>query len=295
MAFAISALLSAAPTFSDWGVPVNLGPVVNSSLNDEGPAISKDGLSLFFGSNRLGSDGLDIWVSQRASLGDPWGPPTNLGSTINTPFIENVPALSRDEHWLFFNSNRPEGGFGDVDVWVAWRANPHDDFGWHPPVNLGSDVNTASFDGGPAYLENDEAGAPLLFFTSNRPGGPDFDIRVSERAPDGSFGPSMPVSELNSPFNDGRPSVRFDGLEVFLHSTRIPPAFDLWVSTRGSVFDAWSTPISLGPTVNTVSRDFGPYIASDRRTLYFASDRPDGFGGTDLYVTTRTKVKSGQQ
>jgi hypothetical protein len=152
---------------------------------------------------------------------------------------------------MFFNSNRP-GGLGDVDVWVAWRANSHDDFGWHPPVNLGSDVNSTSFDGGPAYLENDEAGAPLLFFTSNRPGGPDFDIRVSERALDGSFGPS-------------------------------------------TVFDTWSTPINLGPTVNTASRDFQPYIASDRRTLYFASDRPGGFGGTDLYVTTRTKVKSGQQ
>jgi hypothetical protein len=73
--------------------------VVNSSVGDEGPAVSKNGLSLFFGSNRLGgSGGVDIWVSQRASLDDAWGPPINLGSTVNTPFIESTPAISRDGH-----------------------------------------------------------------------------------------------------------------------------------------------------------------------------------------------------
>lgn len=40
--------------FSDWAVPTNLGPTVNSAFQDFGPAISKDRLSLYFTSDRPG-------------------------------------------------------------------------------------------------------------------------------------------------------------------------------------------------------------------------------------------------
>jgi len=47
----------AAPNFSAWGTPANLGAVVNSPFVDAGPAISKNGLSLYFHSNRPGGWG----------------------------------------------------------------------------------------------------------------------------------------------------------------------------------------------------------------------------------------------
>jgi WD40-like Beta Propeller Repeat len=45
-------LASAAPKYAPWGAPVNLGAVLNSPFADFGPAISKDGLSLYFSSDR---------------------------------------------------------------------------------------------------------------------------------------------------------------------------------------------------------------------------------------------------
>ena len=42
---------SRAQKYSDWSAPINLGPTVNSTAMDRGPAISKDGLSLYFASN----------------------------------------------------------------------------------------------------------------------------------------------------------------------------------------------------------------------------------------------------
>src|SRR5262245_23027272 len=50
-----------------WSDPVNLGPVVNSASNEDLPHISKNGLSLYFISNRPAGSfgGFDIWVSQR--------------------------------------------------------------------------------------------------------------------------------------------------------------------------------------------------------------------------------------
>ena len=284
---------TAEPRLSNWSAPVNLGPIVNSAFNDIGPAISKDGLSLYIQSNRPGGfGGLDIWVSQRADVGLPWGAPRNVGSVINTTATEGSPAFSRDGHWMFFNSNRP-GGFGDTDIWVAWRAHIHDNFGWQTPVNLGAAINTAFGDGGASYFENEEGGAPLLFFGSSRPGGAGAgEFYVSARAGDGSYGPATLVPELGSPQADMGPKIRFDGLEMFLFSNRPGSlgAFDLWVSGRETVFDSWSPPANLGSVVNSTSNELTPYPSSDRRFLFFGSDRPGGFGATDLYVITREKV-----
>ena len=94
----------AAAKFSDWSLPVNLGPVVNSQFEDFAPQVSKNGLSLYFTSTRSPGSlgGEDLWVSQRAREGDAWEPPINLGPAINTPSNERSPGFSRDGHFLFF-------------------------------------------------------------------------------------------------------------------------------------------------------------------------------------------------
>ena len=200
---------------------VNLGPNVNSASIDRAPAISKDGLSLYFGSTRPGGfGGEDIYVSQRETRDDEWGPPVNLGPTINTTANESVPAFSRDGHLMFFSSDRP-GGSGGVDIWVSRREHTHDDFGWQPAENLGAGVNSTSTDAGPSYFENDEVGVPQLYFNSNRPGGPGTaNIYVSEQVADGSFGPAVLVVELSGLGDTSRASIRHDGREIFFTSNR---------------------------------------------------------------------------
>ena len=282
---------AAMPTFSAWSTPVNLGTTINSAWIDAGAALSKNGLSLYLNSDRPGGFGnQDIWVSQRADLHSPWGTPWNLGQVINTDALDSVPSFSRDEHWMFFNSTRPHG-VGQLDIWVSYRANVHDDFAWTTPINLGAGVNSASFDGGAWLVENDEARSPLLFFVSTRPGGlGGFDIYVSAVA-NGSFGPASLVQELNSAANDRRPSVRFDGLEVIFDSDRPGSAgADLWMSSRESASQPWSSPVNLGSTLNSEADDIQPYFGADRQTLIFASNRSGGSGDHDLYVSFRTRV-----
>jgi len=206
---------------------------------------------------------------------------------------------------MFFNSNRP-GGFGDIDIWASYREHVHDDFAWQTPVNLGPGVNTAGFDAGASYFENEEGGAPLLFFgrgVSFATQGTTTDIWVAELLPDGTFGNARPVPELNSPQGDQRPSIRFDGLEIFFYSTRdgsTPDANgnatnDIWVATRKDVHDQWDTPVKLGPEINTSAGEVHPQISGDAMTLYFAStpNRPgvNSCGGFDIYMTTRTRLK----
>jgi hypothetical protein len=284
-----------APSLSAWDTPVNLGPVVNSPFVDGGPGISKDDLSLYFHSNRPGGAGdTDIWVSQRGSKDDPWGPPMNLGDTINTSFAETVPTFSRDGHWMFFASTRP-GGQGGNDIWVSWRRHTHDDFDWQPATNLGANINTAFFDAGQSYFAGDHDFPPALFFISNRPGGcGGNDVYVSELQPDDSFGPATHIPELCSPLSDGRPAIRHDGLEILLFSNRAGGlgGNDLWVSTRDSLGSAWDVPHNLGPGLNTGAEEFQPHLSFNGRVLLFASNRPDdGFGDFDLYLTVRSRAR----
>ena len=287
-----SSFPGAAPASSDWSAPTNLGPIINSASTDAAAALSKDGLTLYFHSDRFGGFGsTDLWVSRRDRDSDVWGAPINIGPTINTAAIEAAPALSRDEHWLFFASDRV-GGLGGNDIWVSYREHVHDPFDWQPAVNLGSNVNSAAADAGPGYFENDGVGAPQLFFQSTRPGGfGASDIYVSELLPNGEFGPASLVAELNTAGLENHPSMRFDGLEIVFFSNR-PDSIgdnDLWVAKRSSVFDLWSVPTNLGPIVNSVAGDAQPYFGSDGRTLLFTSSRPGGLGGQDIWMTTRAK------
>lgn len=275
--------------FSDWFAPVNLGPVVNTTANDAGQAVSKDSRSLYFVSNRAGNG--DLWVSQRQHEDDAWGPAQNLGLVVNSASQEQTPTLSIDGHLLFFTSNRL-GGFGGFDLYVSRRHNKRDDFGWETPVNLGSGVNSAGGEFGPALFEDDSTGNIDLYFGSDRLGVSGFDIFRSTLQPDGTFGPAVLVEELSTPFNDNRPWIRRDGLEMFLDSDRQQVGgVDLWVSTRESTALPWSTPVNLGPLVNGPADDFRPSLSFDGRTLYFSSSRL-GAANLDIFVSERSKLKS---
>jgi WD40 repeat protein len=293
----------AVPAYGPWGAPVNLGPVVNSPFNDNHPAISKDGLSLYITSGRPGGvNGAnvpqfeEIWVSQRASRDADWGPPVNLGPAINTVGSNTgSPTFTPDGHRMYFHSNRP-GPCGLADLYVARRQDKRDDFGWEPGENLGCVVNGPFNDNGPTYFEDETTGITTLIFTSTRPGGPgDYDIYQSTRVGDeGEFGPAVLVPELSGPGRDTRTAIRRDGLELFLSSDvtgRIGGigSQDIWVSTRATTLDPWSTPVNLGPTVNSTAFDGAPALSFDGTTLYFFSERPGGFGKRDLYMTTRAR------
>jgi len=280
------------PKYSEWSTPVNMGSPINTAGHDVQPSISKDGLSLYFVRSPLGAKELDIWVSQREEENAPWGLPMILGSAINSA-SDGGPALSRDQHWLLFHSNRA-GGQGGFDLMASYRENTHDDFGWQTPVNLAV-LNSTLSDAGATYFEGGELGVAELYFCSNRPGLGGFDIYVSRVTEDGTFGPPALVTELSSPYSDQRPQISHDGREIFFYSDRPggKGGIDIWVATRPSVFESWTTPINL-EGVNSEYSEQMPTISSDGMTLIFMSDRPGGVGEAengDLWFCTRTKLR----
>jgi hypothetical protein len=266
---------------STWSEPVNLGPVINCpGCDNRRPAISGDDLSIFFSSNRLGGppDTGPLWVSHRDSVDSPWGEPQELGPAINDPSATQTgaPNLSPDQHWLFFHSDRTDlGSYGGFDIYASYRPDIHDNFGWQTPINLGPGVNTAYGDYGPTIFEDHATGVTTLYFNSDRPGKGDFDIYASTLQGFASFGPAVLVRELSSPYRDTRTAIRSDGLEIFLTSNRpggLGTGLNVWVSTRASTVDKWSTPENLGAPINIEGYNTGaPALSADGNTMYFYS------------------------
>lgn len=286
------AVLCAAPagaqTYSDWSTAVNIGPPVSRPDTwDVCPFISKSGLELYF---RRWVDGrrYDIFVSYRDTVDDPWGEPISL--PINTEYGEICSYVSIDGHWLYFVSNRP-GGCGGTDIWVSHRKNKRDDMGWETPKNLGCHVNSPAAENGPVIFEDEATGQTFLYFNSDRPGGLGAqDIYVSVLLDKETAMAPVPVTELNTTSNDAHLFVRRkDGLEAILFSNR-PGTLggsDLWVTTRPTTLSLWSTPVNLGPQVNSSAPEGRPSISWDGTSLFFWTTRE---GTEDIYEARRTKL-----
>jgi hypothetical protein len=103
------------------------------------------------------------------------------------------------------------------------------------------------------------------------------------------------IPGLNSTGNDNWSAVRHDGEEIFCYSDRAGGrgGSDVWTATRDTVDSPWSTPVNLGAPVDTSSGEVHPYLAADRETLFFSSNRTGTSGGLDLCMTTRSKVHGG--
>ncbi|MGB2865588.1 MAG: hypothetical protein WBC05_19820, partial [Sedimentisphaerales bacterium] len=101
-----------------WAEPVNLGSNVNSSANEAQPAISPDGLEIYFDN---WSDLGGLRLSTRPSKDDPWGAPIVLSELGNAW----APDISADGLSLYFASSR-SSGYGSDDIWVATRETVND-------------------------------------------------------------------------------------------------------------------------------------------------------------------------
>ena len=122
------------------------------------PAISKDGKTLYFASDREGSLGeSDIWKVE-VKDGNTYGEPVNLGPKVNTEARDNFPYIT-DSNKLFFSSDGRKG-FGGLDVFMIDLGKGTD------AMNVGAPINTGKDDFAFSFSDSKKIG----FFSSNRDG-----------------------------------------------------------------------------------------------------------------------------
>ncbi len=129
-----------------------------------------------------------------------------------------------------------------------------------------------------------------IIFTSRRPGGMaqnvdnDLfyfeDVYVSTRQGDTAWGTAALLDGVNTENHEASVTLAADGQTLILY--RDANGGDLYLSKRRD--GKWSKPRPIGGAVNTTFRESSAFISADGKRLYFSSDRPGGYGGTDLYV-----------
>ena len=209
---------------SAWGAPERVPPPVSSTFFDITPTISLDGLALYFASNRPGPFSPpwpDLWVSQRASVNQPWGPAVNLGTGINTPLFEGSIDISPDQRTVFFAGVTPDFVF---DIFMARRSSTDEPF--NARVKLTPPINSEGHDYGPALTPDGHT----MFFSSGTdnpfaPGAINH-LHVSERQNDRApWGPRIYLDTLNCPTCfGGLATIRAGGKEI------------CWMGDRGDSF-----------------------------------------------------------
>ena len=291
-----------APASSDWSPALDIEqampgahPNFNTPTFIEGcPFVGPDDKTFFIASNRPGGKGaLDIWMSTRADADEPWGEPVNVGEPVNSTSDDFCPTIARDMHTFYFASRRQVGvqgidWCGGSDIYISRRR---DDGGFEPPRNLGCEVNSSADEFSPFPIE-ERASGPVLYFSSTRPGYGSAGNLYRSESRGGAFGAAQLVPNVNSMVDDGQPNLSRDGLELYFYSARtdLPGAQggnDIYVATRTSVSDPWSTPINLGRDVNSPASETRPSLSWNGATLYFGSTRA---GSNDIYVTTRRRI-----
>jgi len=223
-----------------WDSLVNVQEI-NSQYNESFPCFSASGLTLYYsdwytwntaGDRAGGIGGHDLWKRTRLSTDDPWGPPVNMGLTVNSPAAEVAPCISQDGQILIFSSNR-SGGCGDYDLWISTRPDIESD--WAAPVNLGPVVNSSAYDG-ETWLSPDGL---ALFFSSSRPGGMgSYDLYLTtRRSRDAAW--SQPVNlgpAINTNSGEGAPFFS-PNMKTFYFTSDRPGGIGGW--------DMYEVPIVL--------------------------------------------------
>ena len=205
-----------------------------------------------------------------------------LGKQVSTQYHEAAPIISQDGKKLyFFVHNHPQNNFGKEGSDDIWVSNLDEKGEWGAATHLGSPFNrhhsnqvfTAMPDG--SLFIKGGSGRDSKGFSMVSAGGSIRELEVEgfkEMNKGRFYGASIS--------SDGKHMILFFG--VLVGSTRS----SLFVSNL-EANGKWSTPKKLNISVR--DDDFGPFIAPDDKTLYFASDRAvkGRHGKADIYRVTR--------
>jgi len=203
--------------------------------------------------------------------------PVNMGENINSAYRDYFPSLTADGERMIFSRNIND----NEDFFISEKKDGH----WGTPVTLSEQINTAKFNEGAQSVSTD--GRYLFFTGCNRPDGLGrCDIYVSRREGNNWAAPFNLGAPLNSIYWDSQPSISPDGNTLYFVSNRPGGSggYDIWKSTLKND-GYWSTPVNLGPEINTPYDEQTPFIHTDGRTLYFSSDGWPGMGNKDIFLS----------
>lgn len=213
-----------------------------------------------------------------------------LSPAINSKYDELAPVLSPDGKTLYFcREGHPENrGYqkrrDDQDIWYSQKSDSGE---WLPPVRIDAPFNSESYDF-PVYASADNQ--TLYIGNIYQPNGtvrPGVS-KVIRKNGKWSWPEALIIENYYNNAGLVNYSMGVDERTLILNLQRNDTygKMDLYVSFLKKD-GTWSEPRNLGPQINSGYSEVTPFLAADMKTLYFASNRPGGYGGFDMYVSRR--------
>ena len=187
---------------------------INTIYNEGAVTISADGKFLVFTACDLkdGKGGCDLYFSEKKN-GD-WTKPKNMGESINTVYWDSQPSLSANADALYFSSTRNGSNGREADLYVSYRENGQ----WTSPKNLGVNINTKEEEATP-FIHPD--GQTLYFMSKGHPGMGGYDLFLSRRNADGTWGkPENLGYPINTKADEADLIISLDGKTAYFASDR---------------------------------------------------------------------------
>lgn len=160
------------------------------------------------------------------------------------------------------------------------RKHPQKNYKFEPQ-NLGDSINTEV----PEYFPAITIDGSKLIFT-RRVNNNNEDFYESDWKGDHWTKAKSLEGNINTNMNEGGQNISQDGQWLIFTGCNFPNGFgscDLYISYLDK--EGWSTPENLGRAINTEFWESAPSLSPDKKDLYFASNRPGGYGGNDIYVS----------
>ncbi len=214
-----------------------------------------------------------------------------LDDNVNSQYIEHSPILSPDGKRLYFSRRgHPDNQGGAEDPADIWFSELDESVGeWLPAKNIGPPLNNSGPNFISAIIPDGEEQIILLGNRYRSKGRMFSGVSLARISSDGSISTPENISIKNdynySPKADYYPTT---DQKVLLMSVERDDTYgnrDLYVSFKKG--EEWSEPLSLGGDVNTAADEASPYLQEDNKTLFFSSSGFSGFGGSDIYKTSR--------
>ncbi len=150
--------------------------------------------------------------------------------------------------------------------------------------NAGEAINSVASE----YYPTMTIDGKQLVITRRTRGSADEDFFVSLRK-DGKWETAIPLEgKINTGYKEGGQQISPDGEWMVFTGKDYPEgfgSFDIYIAYLTN--NGWSERQNLGAAINTEYWESAPCLSPDKKYLYFASDRPGGYGGSDIYVSTR--------
>jgi OmpA-OmpF porin, OOP family len=218
--------------------------------------------------------------NQRAGIGFQ---PRSLSDTVNCFVMQYFPVLTADEQQLFFTRRNGIRGTDTEDLVVSVK---NEKGRWTTPISISPNINTPDNEGTCTV----SADGRQLIFTScrGRAGFGGCDLFLSEKRGDEWTVPVNLGPGVNSGYWESQPSLSADGRVLYFISDRKGGVGgkDIFVSYKNEKGE-WSKAENLGLKINTRADDLSPFIHANGRTLFFASNGRQGFGGYDIFVSEK--------